>query len=64
MLAVMLVILLLFNNTTSAFDRRQGHGTGALACALLVIGNVSINAGYRYASDQGNYVNEFAEYGE
>lgn len=63
MLAVMLVILLLFNNTTSAFDRRQGHGTGALACALLVIGNVSINAVYRYASDQGNYVNEFAEYG-
>lgn len=63
MLATTFVILLLFNNTTSAFKRKQGHRVGILACTFLVIGNVSINAVYRYASDQGNYVNEFAEYG-
>lgn len=63
MLAVTLVVLLLFNNTASTFRSGKGYRAGAVACVLLVIGNVSINAVYRYAGDQGDYVNEFTKYG-
>lgn len=32
-------------------------------CLLLIIANVSINATYRFAKDQANYVKEFTTYG-
>lgn len=61
MLAITLVVLLLFNNTIFALKKRTN--IGVLACMLLTIGNVSINAIYTFDERYGNYIGDFTEYG-
>lgn len=40
------------------------HSLGTVCCLFVVIGNVSINAIYRFASDQTGYSNEFLKIGQ
>lgn len=61
MLAITLVVLLLFNEMIFVFKNR--NNIGVLACMLLTVGNISINAIYSFAQEYGNYVSEFTEYG-
>lgn len=60
MLAITLVVLLLFGDEAV---RGIARNTGAIACILLIISNVSVNAIYRFAKDQVNYINSFTPYG-
>jgi len=34
-----------------------------VVCVLLIVGNVSVNAVYRFAEDQSNYIGEFSDLG-
>lgn len=57
MLAITLLTLCLLSEKSR--EGKNGRRIGALACTLLVIGNVSINAIYCFAKDQNNYVGAF-----
>lgn len=61
MLALTLLVLLLAKTMCNEYYSRQR--IGAVLCILLVIGNVSINAVYRFAEGQGNYIEEFRSSG-
>lgn len=67
MLAFTLLVLLLFNKAAFPSNYKKGQASinrvAISACILLVIGNVSINAVYRFSKDQGNVINAFTKYG-
>lgn len=62
MLLLTLTVLLFCGGTAEerAQRRQELKHIEAACCALLVIANVSVNAVYRFAWDQSNYVAEFA----
>jgi len=60
MLACTEVVLFYASSTTTAVAKNR---LAVLTCLCLVIANVSVNAVYRYAKDQMNYISEFAKLG-
>jgi uncharacterized membrane protein YfhO len=65
MLAVTVVLLLLLSDQPQDTAAHPGalRSAGAIVCTLLVMGNVSVNAIYRFAVDQGNYILDFEAHG-
>lgn len=66
MLSITLIVLLLFNmaiTTKGKLNQQTVQRVGVFACTVLIIGNVSVNAIYKFAKDQDNYVGEFEKYG-
>lgn len=59
MLAVTLFVLLCVKNMQCGQSAQKLRGAGAAICVLLVIANVSVNAVFRFARDQGNVASGF-----
>lgn len=61
MLAATLLVLCLFGAQNGT--GKNGKRIGAIACAFLVLFNVSINGVYKFSKNHANYIGEFTTYG-
>lgn len=63
MLAATLFTLLLVRNIPQAQRNWKLCDAGVMICVLIIVGNVGINAIFRFAKDQGNEIGQHAAYG-